>query len=187
MLRLLLPSAPLLALIAATVATAENVPATRISLKGLEGVAIRVDPIDPQAQRDGLLSQDLQVAVRSQLDTAGIAVLTPQQQQRLPRKPCLRISVATSKLSSGEHLYSVQVEVLQWVASLANPALTVTTAVPMPAQTWSATQMFGIAPAAQIKQDARDAVRAMVDEFIDAYRKANPSETASPARRDRVQ
>jgi hypothetical protein len=187
MSRLLLPSAPLLALIAATIVTAENVPATRISLKGLGGVAIRVEPIDPQAQRDGLLAQDVQLAVRSQLDKAGISVLTPRQQQLLPRKPCLRISVATSKLSTGEHLYSIQVEVLQWVASLANPTATVTTAMPMPAQTWSATQMFGIAPAAQIKQDARDAVRAMVDEFIDAYGKANPSETATPARRDRVQ
>ena len=176
-MRIILPAALALSL-AVGLAWAENTPATRVSLKGLEGVALLVEPVDAHAQQDGLSPREIHALAQSQLEKAKIRVLSPQQQQQLPRKPCLRISLATSKLGTGEYLYSIQVDVVQWVASLANPAVSVGSALPMPARTWSAAHVFGIAPAAQMKRDAHDAVRAMVDEFIDAYHKANPSDTA---------
>ena len=165
---------------------AENSPTTRLSLKGLDGIGILVEPIDPQARQDGLSVRAIHSAVQTQLGKAGLRVFTPEQQRRSLRRPCLHVNVATSKLETGEHLYSIQVELTQWVASLANPKVTVTAAIPVPAQTWSPAVRFGIAPAKQVSQDTQNAVGAMVEEFIDAYYMANPSETAFQARRDRL-
>lgn len=183
MRRLMLPAVLAFSAAAGAPALAENSPATRLSLKGLEGIAIRVGPIDPDAQKDGLSAHAIQLAVHSQLRKAGLRVLTPEQQRQMLRRPCLLVNVATSKLNTGEHLYSIQVDVTQWVASLADPEVTVTAAIPVPAKTWSPANVFGIAPADQIIQHAQSAVSAMVDEFIDAYYKANPSETAFQTRR----
>ena len=175
MKRLILPIVLASTLSAASLATAENTPATRLSLKGLKGIGLRVQPVDPEAQRDGLSTRQVRADVEAQLRKAKIRLLTPDEQRQTAQKPSLLVNVATSKLSTGEHLYSIHVEVAQWVATLANPKLTIAEAVPVPAKTWSAPSVFGIAPAKGIKQDARKAVRAMVDEFIRAYSQANPS------------
>lgn len=182
--RTFLPVSVAAILSVAVFAVAQDTPATRLSLKGLEGVAVRLEPVASPAQRDGLSAEVLRTAVESQLSRAGIRVLSVEHQQQLPRRPALEVSVATIKLGSGEQLYSIHVEVTQWVASLANPEVPVTAAVPMPARTWSAPSVFGITPADQLSREVQGAVRRMVDEFVDAYFKANPSETAFRARRD---
>lgn len=185
MKKLVLPVVLVLSAAAGGLAIAENTPTTRLSLKGLHPIGIRVEPIAAEAQKDGLSARAIHAAVHSQFRKAGLRVLTPEQRRQTLRRPCLVVNVATSKLNTGEHLYSIQVEVTQWVASLANPKLTVTAAIPVPAKTWSPATVFGIAPADQMNRDVRSAVDAMVEEFIDAYYKANPSETAFQARRGR--
>jgi len=162
---------------------AENNPATRLSLKDLGGIAIYVEPIGAKAQQDGLSMRAIRGAVESRLRKAEIAVLSPEQQQKLLRRPCLVVRLDTSKLSTGEYLYSIHVEVTQWVASLADPAVTVAQAIPVPATTWSAAGVFGITPSGELSRDAHRAVDNMVGEFIDAYYKANPSQTAFRLRR----
>jgi len=84
--------------------------------------------------------------------------------------------VATSKLDTGEHLYSICLEVTQWVALLIDPEATVAKAIPVPASTWSPRGCFGIVPASDLSEDVGGAVDRMADEFIDAYRQANPAE-----------
>ena len=108
-------------------------------------------------------------------------MLTRQQQMQLPQRPGLEVRVALSKLSTGEYLYSVHVECTQWVASLANPNLSVGAATPLPAKTWSSPNAFGIAPAKEVAGSVQKAVGAMVDEFVAAYANANRSETAAEA------
>lgn len=183
MKKLIFPIVLAFILFALSLATAENTPATRLSLKGLGGIGLRVQPIDPKAQRDGLSTRQIRAAVEARLRKAKIRLLTPEQQGKTLHRACLLVNVATSKLSTGEHLYSIHVEVTQWVATLTNPKRTVTTAIPVPAKTWSAPSVFGITPAKGIRQDAQEAVGAMVDEFIDAYYQANPGETALHAGR----
>jgi hypothetical protein len=178
MKRLVLPTVLTSALFLSAGALGENTPASRLSLKGLQGVALRVDPIDPAAGKDGLTVAAIRSAVQARLRKAQIPVLTAQQQREQLRRPCLVVQVATSKLSTGEYLYAVRVEMSQWVASLANPAVTVSQAIPVPAATWSARSVFGIVPAEHLRRDAQGAVDRMADEFINAYHQANPSETA---------
>ena len=183
MKRLTLLAVLIPALLAVTAAMGENTPASRLSLIGLQGVGLRVDPIDRAAGKDGLSPATIRAAVEARLRKAQIPVLTAQQQREQLRRPCLVVQVATSKLNTGEYLYAVRVEMSQWVASLANPSVTVSQAIPVPASTWSARSVFGIVPAEHLRRDAQGAVDRMVDEFIDAYHTANPSETAFQMRR----
>jgi hypothetical protein len=86
--------------------------------------------------------------------------------------------VTTARLDTQEYLYSVRVELVQWVASLDDPALLVTAAIPVPAATWSPPAVLGITPSDSVRQDVETAVWKMVDQFAAAYAKANPRRTA---------
>ena len=176
---LMLPAGLGVILLLAAAVRAENIPATRLSLKGLEGVALEVAPIAPDAARDGLSDAAIRSAVESRLRKAGIRILTPRQRLQTPRRPSLHVNVATSKLDTGEHLYSICLEVAQWVALMIDPEATVAAAIPVPARTWSPAGCFGIVPAGDLGEDVQQAVDRMVDEFIDAYHKANPAKSAT--------
>jgi hypothetical protein len=168
-----------LAMLAASAAAhAQNDPATRMSLKGITGVAVRIDPVAPDAQRDGLLAEGLRASVEARLRKGGITLITSEEQNRLPNRPGLEISVATSKLNTGEYLYSIHVQCTQWVASLSSPNVSLSAALPLPAATWSSPNVFGIVEGPQIGATAKKAVDTMVDEFVDACHKANPNVTA---------
>jgi hypothetical protein len=175
-----------LALIVAAAVQAQDTPATRASLKGLPGVGLSIEPVSADAQRDGLSERTIRTAVETRLRKAGIRSLSREQQMQLPQRPCLEIRVALSKLDTGEYLYSVHVECTQWVASLANPKLSVTTATPLPAKTWSSPNAFGIAPTKGIAGTVQNAVTTMVDEFTAAYAIANRSEMAAEAAKGKV-
>jgi hypothetical protein len=176
---LILPPVFLLTVAAAIVAQAQNTPATRASLKGLPGIGLSVEPLSADAQRDGLSDGAIRSAVETRLRKAGIRLLTREQQMQMPQRPCLEVRVALSKLAAGEYLYSIHVECAQWVASQANPNLSVAAATPLPARTWSAPNAFGIAPVKEIGSSVQNAVLTMVDEFVEAHANANRSEVAS--------
>jgi len=160
-------------------AVAEDSPATRLSLQGLTGVGVRVMTTGPGGK--AVVSQQaLRTAVEKQLRQAGVRVLTAAEQERLAQRPCLVVSVALLRLNSGEYLYSIHVELSQWVASLARADVPVSAAVPMPAVTWSAPNVFGIAPGEQTAPRVQDAALRMAGRFIAAYQQANPRTTAGP-------
>lgn len=151
---------------------AEDSPVTRLSLQGLAGVGVRV-VTTAEANKHVVTEQALRTAVEAQLRQTGIRVLSAAEQERAARRPCLVVSVALLPLSSGEQLYSIHVELSQWVASLAKADVPVSAAVPFPAVTWSAPNVFGIAPAEQIARRVHDATGRMVAQFVGAYQQAN--------------
>jgi len=185
MKRLVLPL--MIAWAAAGPARAQDDPTARLSLKGLDAVAVSVQPIGAAAERDGLSRVQLQAMVATRLREAGIPLLSPDEQLKRLRRPGLSVQVTTARLDTGEYLYAVRVAVVQWVASLDDPTLAVTAAIPIPATTWSPAGVLGITPAETLKRDVEASVVTMVDQFIDALRKANPRETAlrAPGRRGR--
>ena len=160
-------------------ARAENTPATRVSLKGLAGMAVRVHPVAADAQRDGLSAQAIESAVVTRLRQRGIPVRGPAEPSADARRASLEIVVATSRLDTDEYLYSIHVGLTQWAASLERPDLQVSAAVPLPARTWAAPNVFGITPNDQLARQAGATVAALVDQFIEAFHLANPSEAAS--------
>jgi len=164
-------------------AGAQDNPASRLSLKGLDAVAVSVQPIGAAAEKDGLSQAQLQGMVEARLRQAGVRLLGPEEQLKRLRRPGLSVQVTTARLDTEEHIYSVRVELVQWVASLDDPTLLVTAAIPVPATTWSPPTVLGITPAETLKRDVEAALTPMVDRFIDAMRKANPRETALRAPR----
>ncbi len=155
-------------------ASAENSPATRLSLRGLPGVGVRIQPLSEDAQRLGISAERLEGLLRTRLKAADISLLSPVEQQRTAGRPGLSLHVAALSLENDEFLYSVHLDLRQWVALLANPDATLETALSVPATTWAPDYRFGIAPSDRVQEDLLTAVGHMVDEFVEAYRRANP-------------
>ena len=166
--------AALLGWTATGLATAEDNPTTRLSLKGLPGVELVVGKIAPDAGRDRLDAERLRGQATARLRQAGVRLLSAEQRPLLPRRPALHLNVATSRLETDEYLYSIHVELVQWVALLENGRKAIGAATPVPARTWSAPNAFGIVPADQLRRHVDDAVATMLGEFIRAWNQANP-------------
>jgi len=164
-------------------ALAQDNPATRLSLKGLGSVGVTVQPIDPAAQKDGLSQQVVRRSVEQRLRRAGIPLQARADQPSGLRRPTLSVHVTTARLDTDEYIYSVRVELVQWVASLDDPTLLVTAAIPVPAATWSPASVLGITPADRVRPDVEDAILEMVEQFAEAYQRANPRETALGSQR----
>ena len=134
----------------------------RDSLRDLDGVRVVVE-----SPASGLDKDQLQKVVESKLRAAGIKV---QNQGDFPvGDPFLRLRVTTTAETNGIVGYNVDLEFLQIVFLRRNPALTFNSA-----QTWKARGQVGLAPAAQLAAKIQQELSAQVDQFIAAYRAANP-------------
>src|SRR5213595_3453452 len=58
---------------------AADTEATRATLRGLRGVGVLVEPLDPDVERAGLTTLQLQTAVEGQLRKAGIPLFTTEE------------------------------------------------------------------------------------------------------------
>lgn len=161
-------------------ASAEDSPATRRSLRGLPGVGLHVHPLGADAEALGLSADGLERLLRARLDTADIPVLDADEQQRTPGRPGLSLHVAALRLENGELLYSVHLDLKQWVALLGGVSAALETPLSAPATTWSPDYRMGISPSEDALADIMAATREMTDQFIGAYRRANPLERPIP-------
>ncbi len=161
-------------------ASAEDSPATRRSLRGLPGVGLHVEPLSADAEALGLSAERLERLLRARLDAANIPVLDAEEQQRTPGRPGLGLHVAALRLENGEFLYSVHLDVKQWVALLGGVSATLETPLSAPATTWSPDYRMGISPSEDAQADIKGATREMIDQFIGAYRRANPRKGPTP-------
>ena len=134
----------------------------RDSLRDLDGVRVVVESPGGSLDKD-----QLQKAVESRLRAAGIKV---QNQGDFPvGDPFLRVRVTTTAESSGIVGFNVELEFLQIVFLRRNPALTFNSA-----QTWKAQGRVELVPAARLAAKTQQELSAQVDQFIEAYRAANP-------------
>jgi hypothetical protein len=108
----------------------QDVDITRATLRGLRGVGVLVEPLDPAVERAGLTTLQLQTAVEGQLQKAGIPVFTTEERLRIPGKPFVSVHVNIVLRSYALATYFIHVEVNQR-ASLETDALLTTVS------TWS--------------------------------------------------
>jgi hypothetical protein len=132
--------------------------AFRATLAGLTAVNVQVEPVNADAERDGLAHADLQADAESALRAAGIAVLSQTELFLDPATPLLHVDVMTVRLD-GRYAYSVRLELWQAVRLVRDARLR-TLAV-----TWSAPQLVGTVPADRLGE-LRPAVRAAVQAFV---------------------
>ncbi len=131
----------------------------RETVTGLREVNVQVEPVNADAERDGLTRSDLQDEVESRLRAAGFAVLSmPMLFASALGTPVLHLDVMTLRLD-GRYAYSVRLELWQGVRLVRDPALQAL------AVTWFAPQLIGtVSPDSVV--EIRRAVHSAVDEFV---------------------
>ncbi|MFQ5875317.1 MAG: hypothetical protein ACE5JL_16175 [Dehalococcoidia bacterium] len=138
------------------------------TLSGLFGVEVVVENIKPEAERDGLTRAALQTDVELRLRQAGIRVLTKTQGLRTPGRPWLYLNVSTLKRSDGSYAYHASLGLKEYVRLERAPSRVEL------AETWQTLGIIGTVGIQRLHTVVREAVRDMVDAFINAYLAANP-------------
>jgi len=140
----------------------------RESLRGLGGVAPRVERIAPDAQQQGLDEMSICADVEQRLSKAGIRVLAAGQSSQEPGSPVLYIRVnARQSYDAPVYAVNVTVALLQDAVAGRDSSLKL-----REAKTWDAGYMRTYT-SANLAQ-ARSVVSDLVDEFIRDWTAANP-------------
>lgn len=130
----------------------------RATLAGLDAVNVQVEPLNADAEADGLTRSGLQSEVEGALREAGLAVLTPTELfASAVGTPFLHLDVMTIRLD-GHYAYSVRLELWQAVSLVRD------TRIRALALTWSGSQLVGTVAAANLGE-LRATVRAAASEF----------------------
>lgn len=144
---------------------------TRRTLKGIQGVHVIVEDLQPHLKEYGqkyfLNRVQIEKDVERKLTSSGIEVLTRDRWLNILGRPLLYINI-NSHNDIFRVAYDVKVELRQIVSMEANPEIKTL------ASTWS-TNMTGIAGVDKL-DIIRDALDSLIDSFIKAYWGANNKE-----------
>jgi|SRR6185312_13249547 len=164
-LRFFFPCALLVSSIAP--ATASDSEIDRASLKGLQGVFVLVEDLNPPEEQAGLKTADIQADAEEKLKAAGIPLLNKAQAIDAPGMPTLYISVSVaSSAATGAWPFSIDVNLEQQATLKRNPDTFVPTAI-----TWHVGSL-GAVDRSNIRS-VRDRVNEQVAKFVNAYSKVN--------------
>jgi hypothetical protein len=165
-IQFLLPMAFLWCSLSTAVASDSEID--RASLKGLTGVFVLVEELNPPEEQAGLKAADIQTDVEEKLRLAGIPLLSKAEGVSTPGMPTLYISVSVaSSATSDLWPFNIDVDLEQNASLTRSSEIFVPTAI-----TWHVGAIGGVA-----KSDVpsiRDRVRGQVDRFVRAYLAVNP-------------
>jgi hypothetical protein len=150
-------------------APALDTPNERITLVGLTGVHVVVYDTSPEGDRDRLRRSSLQAELEQRLRLAGLRALGANEALRSVGRPTLelRVNLARSPHAHQLYVYSVDLALRQQI-QLARARTTESFAI-----TWSEPPEVGTVEPEHLSV-VLDAARAKVDQFIAAWRAANP-------------
>jgi hypothetical protein len=142
------------------------------SLKGLTGVMVVVERVDPDAEREGLTTSAIQMDIEVRLRLAAIPVLTREEGLKLPTAPYLHVMVSTFTRTSGPtastiYAYNIVIALRQNVNSIVRPHQMISGAA-----TWDRSELgtVGAGRLPEIRQTVKD----LTDIFINDWLTANP-------------
>jgi len=149
-----------------SVTFASDAKHNRASLRGLGGVYVSVEKLNPEIVKDGLTEDLLLEDAELKLKMAGIRVLPKERWHDVEGSPFLYLNVNALKLSeTKEYIYSTYIAFRQNVYSMREP-------IPiLGATTWSVGGIIGIT---HTLDKIRASVKGQMDEFINAYLSVNP-------------
>ncbi len=140
------------------------------SLKGLKGVYVLTEDVNPDLIKYGLHRGSIQTEVETKLRRAGIKVLSKEECLEDPGMPYLCIRTNSKKYaSSGYYVFSVRVELVQKVILNRDKNISCS------AVTWYSSLFTGMIIAENAHQ-IKDTVKEGADKFIDDYLSVNPKE-----------
>jgi hypothetical protein len=149
-------------------AVASDSEIDRASLKGLPGVYVLVEDLNPPEEQAGLKSADIQADVEQKLQQAGIPVLSKAEGASTPGMPTLYVSVSVaSSATSDLWPFDIDVNLEQNATLTRNSEVFVPSAI-----TWHVGAIGGVD-----KGDVpsiRDRIKGEVDRFVKAYLAVNP-------------
>jgi len=143
----------------------------RKSLRGLKGIAVVVEALQPEAERDGLTKSQIQTDSELKLRQAGIRVLPTEESFKVPGSPYLYMNINTTKNDVLYGAFSTYVFSLQ-VALKQDVTLTRDSDLKGSATTWE-THALGTVGANNL-QDTRRVLGDLLDRFINDYLAENP-------------
>lgn len=155
------------AVITVTESYSQDEVAETESMKGVDGVGVRVDEIDPKAAADGLNKDKILSAVSDELKKAGIKVLSTAETTQAKGKPTLYVSINTIKHPGDVYSFTVSVSFDQLVTLVRNQK------IQLMSPTWTVLGTGASIPA-NLGADAEKYVQLMVQKFIDDFKVANP-------------
>ena len=136
----------------------------RDTLRGLPGVEVLVEPIDPQLERQGLMASAVHANVERYLAARSITVYPNQVGNASEAKPYLYIHVSGLSLPLQQgYALAVDVQVRQTLRSL------VTGSAIVNAMSWDQ-QMVMIVPPGGGMQRVHAQVQTLVDQFVQDWR-----------------
>ena len=101
--------------------------ATRETLKGLQGVYVIVEEMQPNIQKyalkPGLTKEQLQKDIELRLKEKGIKTLSRDEWVKTPGKPVLYVSVNTHETEKYQYAYDIKIELQQVVKMETNPKI----------------------------------------------------------------
>jgi hypothetical protein len=150
-------------------APALDTPNERITLVGLTGVHVVVYRIGIEGDQGELARPSLLAELEQRLRLAGLRPLSPTEAVRSAGRPTLelRLHLARSRQAPRLYVYSVQLALRQQI-QLARARTLESFAI-----TWSEPSDVGTVDPAHLSV-VLDAMRAKVDQFLAAWRAANP-------------
>lgn len=139
------------------------------TLKGLSGVFVTVDNLNPAAEAMGLSSNKIHGDVVLRLRQKGIRLFSVEQMRQTTGLPILKVLINVHKAADNLFVYAIDVYLEQTVHLARSPALEAY------AITWK-TGTLGIVSNDQLG-DMRDQVVDFIDEFASDYKQANPRQS----------
>jgi hypothetical protein len=143
----------------------------RATLRGVEGMYVIVEELEPEVERAGLTRHQLQTDVELRLRQAGIRVLTKEERLETLGAPWLYVNVNVVLRSDGLTAFSTRVELNQVALLKTDGSLVI---VP----TWSVASI-GSVGRIRFVDTIRNDVRDYVDGFINAYLSVHPRPAGS--------
>ena len=164
-IRFLFPAALLLCSLSP--ATASDSEIDRASLKGLQGVFVLVEDLNPPEEQAGLKAAEIQADAEQKLQAAGIPLLSKTQAIDTPGMPTLYVSVSVASSTVTDLWpFSIDVNLEQQATLKRSPDTFVPTAV-----TWHVGSI-GAVGKTDIR-NIRDRVNEQIAKFVNAYLKVN--------------
>jgi hypothetical protein len=138
----------------------------KASLRGLEGVYVSVEKLNPEIEKDGLTEDLIRKDTELKLKGAGIRALSKKEWLSVEGSPYLYVSVNALKLrETNEYIYAIHIAFRQNVYPVREP-------IPvLGATTWSVGGIVGIT---HRLDKMRTSVKGQMDQFISAYLSVNP-------------
>lgn len=136
----------------------------RDTLRGLPGVEVIVEPLQPELEQGGFTTALVAASVTQQLKAAGITIYASQRENPSKSQPYLYVHVNGVADEPGRgYAVAIQVHLRQTMASLTTESRVVN------AMSWDA-HSVAVVPVVLLKEDVSDEIDSLVARFIADWR-----------------